>query len=230
MKRLILSLFLIGPVTGAADTLAPLPPLPEADARQWPAIGRIFDPNNPDRGFCSGTLVAPDVVLTAGHCAGGTVSDQPDAQSLFLAGAFNSETAATRRITARLRHPTYLSTGDHAPEFDIGLWRLSSPIENITPLPLGTAQSDTFALLGYHRMIPFRLSGRMDCPLKDLRPGLIEVGCRVISGNSGSPLLQTRADGGVEVVAVTSSQNGANAITVRIGTWLRETLAGLTSN
>lgn len=198
-------------------------PLPEDAARDWPAIGRVMDPNNPGRGFCSGALIAPDVVLTAGHCAGGTASDDPALQSVFLAGIFNSDTAAERRIIRRIRHPAYRSDGIHTPEDDVGLWFLDSPISDITPLPLGNPSSSALALLGYHRAIPFRLSGRTDCPLLAQTQDQVVIGCRVISGNSGSPVLQMGAQGW-EVVAVTSSQDGPNAIAVPLGRWLHEAL------
>ena len=229
MKRLLLLLLTAWPAHAGED-LTPLGPLPEAEAREWPAIGRVFDPLNPNHGFCSGALVAPDVVLTAGHCAGFTARKRPEEQQQFLAGAFNSETAATRRIVGLRRNPAYLSAGHHTPDFDIGLWFLDSPIDDITPFTLGAADGDAFALLGYHRAVPFRLSGRTDCPLKGQARGLLTIGCRVISGNSGSPVLQIGEDGRHEIVAVASSQAGSNAIAVNVGSWVREVLHAHTSD
>ena len=231
MRYLCLFLLLCCALPAQADRITvPMGPLPDAQARDWPAIGRGIDLLDPDRGFCSGTLIAPDVVLTAGHCSGGTARDAPDQQLRFLAGAFNSETVATRRIVAKKRNPAYFSEGRHTPDFDIGLWLLDSPIQGVEPLPLGRPEGRAFALLGYHRMIPFRLSGRTDCPLTDLSDGLLTVGCSVIGGNSGSPILQARPDGRYEVVAVTSSQDGNRAVAVRIGAWVREALHALTSH
>lgn len=231
MRRLCLFLLLCCALPAQADRITvPMGPVPDAQARDWPAIGRVIDPLDPDRGFCSGTLIAPNVVLTAGHCSGGTARQAPDEQLRFLAGAFNSETAATRRIVGKKRNPAYFNTGRHAPDFDIGLWVLDSPIQDVEPLPLGRPDSTSFALLGYHRMIPFRLSGRTDCLLKAISDGLLTVGCSVIGGNSGSPVLQARADGSYEVVAVTSSQDGDRAIAVRIGAWVLEALHTITSN
>ena len=231
MTRFLPLLLLLWPAAAAADGhLMPLGPLPDDQAREWPAIGRVFDPLDPGRGFCSGTRVARDVVLTAGHCSGATTRPEPADQLQFLAGAHNTDTAATRRIIRQIRNPVYRSAGHHTPDFDIGLWLLDSPIDDIAPLSLGAPDGDVFALLGYHKAVPYRLSGRTDCPLKALEPGLLTVGCRVIGGNSGSPVLQTRPDGTHEVVAVTSSQDGGNAIAVRIGAWVREMLHRHASN
>ena len=214
-------LFLCAAVAAKAEShLTPMLPVPEDQAADWPAIGRVFDPKKPDRGFCSGALVAPNLVLTAGHCAGGTASKDPENQALFLAGAFNSDVVASRRIVERIKHPDYRKDGQHTPEADIGLWKLDSPIEDINPFPLGKPQQNTLALLGYHRLAPFRLSGRTDCPLRTIADDLFVLGCRVISGNSGSPVLQLGPDG-AELVGVVSSQSGGDAIAVTIGPWSR---------
>ncbi|MEO9574191.1 MAG: trypsin-like serine protease [Tateyamaria sp.] len=221
--RILLFIFAALPVA-AESHLTPMLPLPEDKAADWPAIGRVFDPKNPNRGFCSGALVAPNLVLTAGHCAGGTASKDRDAQTVFLAGAFNSTVFASRRIVERIRHPDYRKSGQHSPEADIGLWKLDSPITDITPLPLGRPQQDTLALLGYHRLAPYRLSGRTDCPVRKAAADLFVLGCRVISGNSGSPVLQLGPDG-AELVGVVSSQSGGDAIAVSIGPWSRTNIA-----
>ena len=221
--RLLLLICAALPAAGESH-LTPMLPLPEDEAARWPAIGRVFDPKDPDRGFCSGALVAPNLVLTAGHCSGGNSPEDPSAQTVFLAGAFNSTVVARRRIVKQIRNPDYRRSGQHAPEADIGLWKLDSPIANIDPLPLGRPQQDTLALLGYHRLAPYRLSGRTDCPLLDNAPGLFILGCRVISGNSGSPVLQFGPDG-AELVGVVSSQSGGDAIAVTIGAWSRANIA-----
>ncbi|MEM8655258.1 MAG: trypsin-like serine protease [Pseudomonadota bacterium] len=221
MTRLILACLLILPTQLWADGL--MPALPEPDARMWPAIGRVVDPRDLGRGFCSGTLVAPNIVLTAGHCARAGTPDDPDAQLQFLAGAFNDTVVVRRRIIEQVPHPTYFASGHHSPDHDVGLWVLDTPVTDITPLPLGAATADSYALLGYHRLIPYRLSGRTDCPLRSKSRTRLTVGCRVVGGNSGSPVLQIGPEGAA-VVAVTSSQDGGDAIAVPIGPWVREVI------
>ena len=43
-------------------------------AGRWAAVGRI---DLGSKGFCSGTLIAPDVVLTAAHCLYDKATGEP---------------------------------------------------------------------------------------------------------------------------------------------------------
>lgn len=83
----------------------------------WPWQIRLPEPG------CGGTLIAPDWVLSAGHC------NYP-APEIAWAGLHNSSQTAgaqSRRIVERHRHPSY-----HQPEWysnDLLLLRLESPFE-----------------------------------------------------------------------------------------------------
>ncbi len=69
-------------------------------ARAWEAVGRV---NLVGTGFCTGTLIAPNLVLTAAHCmydkrTGARVATR-DIQ--FLAGWRDGRAAATRPNSRR---------------------------------------------------------------------------------------------------------------------------------
>jgi hypothetical protein len=55
----------------------------------------------------------------------------------------------------------------------------------------------------------------------------MHVGCPVINGNSGGPVLSQSEDGSWQVVGVVSSQIGAGAIAVQLPYWLRREMAAL---
>lgn len=76
---------------------------------------------------CSGTLIAPDVVLTAGHCpaTGIWVRQGTDVHSLGWFDHLGVEETA--------RHPSY--SGEGKP-YDLALFRLKDRVKDVTPVRL----------------------------------------------------------------------------------------------
>jgi secreted trypsin-like serine protease len=103
-----------------------------------PAVGLVWFQGG---GFCSGALIAPNVVLTAGHCVqdavagfytgGGTAA--PDV------GALPVGKLKQHAVVDQLAHPSYSPQGGCPNStFDVGLLRLAKPITNVKPLAFAT--------------------------------------------------------------------------------------------
>jgi V8-like Glu-specific endopeptidase len=193
-----------------------LPRLTEAEAAAFTSVGRLGRSGFRTRQSCSGTLIAPDLVLTAGHCLSG--SDYSN--RVFVAGWTKGNYVGFARAAEERIHPRFdPATG---PAFDIGLIVLDAPITETAPLPVATqVPPGRVALMGYNRQVPHMLTGAFDCPVVQRWPDLLRVGCVVLPGNSGGPVF-VQQDGVWAVAGVVSARIDGDAVVVPVGDWVRE--------
>ncbi|ANB34054.1 V8-like Glu-specific endopeptidase [Rhodovulum sulfidophilum] len=207
------------PAAHAAGTRDRAEPLAEAQHRAWRAIGRVNVAGFDTGGFCTGTLIAPDRVLTAAHCLyalRGGARAQPG-QVHFLAGWYKGSYAAHRTARALRPNPGFhpgKKPDSRSLRSDVAILLLETPITGIAPLALALPEriGPEVTVIGYRRDRPNALSRVRDCRVLVQSPGMAGLSCPVTKGLSGAPVLQ-RAGRGWQVVGVISAAlRGAGGI------------------
>lgn len=188
------------------------------DSAEWPwsAVGRV---NRTWGGYCTGTLVAAEVVLTAAHCIFDARTRRwikPE-ELHFLAGYRRGGYlfhATVRRVVAPLTPPPRQGgvAGNDWPADDWALLVLGEAA-TVAPIPVkalddGEAAGDGelhVMRAGYGQDRPHLLSLHDDCRITGrLAAGrVLKHGCDALQGDSGSPLM-VRSGDGVFVIGVTS--------------------------
>ena len=136
-------LALVGGAVGAqADTGSPLRTLMTADqAKAWQAVGRVDMSNG---GFCTGALIAPNLVLTAAHCVfdPDTGAKMSADELSFSAGWRQGRASAHRAVRRVVAHPEYDQANGKGMDNvgnDIAILELNHSIRNAAILPFGRA-------------------------------------------------------------------------------------------
>lgn len=158
-----------------------------------PAIGRVERAD----GGCTGTLVAPDVVVTAAHCVANMDTGAPlePGALRFRAGAAGDRERATVGIAevevAEGFTPTPEPSRLGQLHCDLARLRLARPLD-IAPLDITSgAEAGSFDAIGYPGYAPQYQRKQYACTRSD-RPapeGLWPTTCFAVPGVSGAPLL-----------------------------------------
>ena len=202
------------------------------EARGWEGVGRL---DIDGKGFCTGALIAPDLVLTAAHCMfdrdTGLAVDP--ARMQFLAGLRNGRALAYRDVRLALTLPDYVHTGAVSAQtsrYDLALLQLTQPIRSTEIAPFDVVSSDEIgaevAVVSYAADRAEAPSLQQVCGVLGQQDGVIVMSCDVDFGSSGAPIFSIR-DGVAHIVSVVSAKADMDGDRVALGTNLDAPLAAL---
>lgn len=202
------------------------------DTRGWEGVGRL---DVEGKGFCTGALIAPDLVLTAAHCLYDRSSGKRvDISTMeFRAGWRDGRASAYRQVRRAVVHPDYDFDGTVTTERvrnDLALIELDRPIRNTTVIPFETAErpakGDSIGVVSYALDRSEAPSMQEMCHVMARQNGVLIMSCDVNFGSSGAPIFSFDGDT-AKIVSVVSAKAEVKGIPVSLGTALESPLARL---
>ncbi|MEL6774165.1 MAG: trypsin-like peptidase domain-containing protein [Pseudomonadota bacterium] len=215
--------------------------LTAAEHKPWKGVGRVNIAAQSERSMCTGTLIAPDLVVTAAHCLYSDRTGRPHKPGNvhFVAGWRRGTKVAHRKAAALTIHPSYTHGSDLSFEkigADLALIRLEEAIP-VEVAPAFRVSADVrrdleMTLISYRQDRAHALTRQEGCEINGARDSVLVLGCDVTFGASGSPVF-AEIEGEPRVIAVISAKGQdrdtrrAIAFAVRAGSRLADLLEEL---
>ena len=165
-----------------------------SDLLGFEAIGRLDMPG----GYCTGVLIARDLVLTAAHCLSDAVKNGSLDGMQFRAGLRDGKHVAASAAKLAVMHPSYddpsNSRFDQVAK-DVGLVVLEDPISTGVAAPFAVQQlqpgQDALSVVSYASGRDEALSRQAECSVVVRNAELVVFDCNVTFGSSGAPVFDT---------------------------------------
>lgn len=202
------------------------------DSRGWRAVGRL---NIGEDGFCTGSLIADNLVLTAAHCVFDAETGEriPEQDIQFLADWRGGRASAYRGVKRALVHPGFANFEKSFVDrvaYDVAILELDQPIRNGSITPFTTdARPNAGAEVG---VVSYALNREESPSLQEVchvlarQNGSLILSCEVDFGSSGAPIFVIE-NGQPRIVSVVSAMAKVKDQPVALGTALELPLAEL---
>jgi V8-like Glu-specific endopeptidase len=158
--------------------------------------------NQNSAAFCSGFLVAPDTIASAGHC----IRSQASCEDTKFVFDFVMNSAGDRAVEVpasnvysckQLIHSVANGHGE-----DFSVVKLDRPVSGRRPLSLAAqtpSRGTPLTVIGYPIGLPVKVAG--GASVRDLKPEFLVANLDTFGGNSGSAVFNTNT-GAVEGILV----------------------------
>jgi hypothetical protein len=150
--------------------------------------------DQPTAGFCSGTLIAPDLVLTAGHCVSASDCDQ----TAFVFNYYMTDDSTLHAITSDDVYTCSEVLVNLVADSDYSVVRLDRDVVGHTPAPVAAdavamPASRRLLINGYPSGLPLKIDngGRVRDPRADTLDFFV-ANLDTFGGNSGSGVFDNR--------------------------------------
>jgi len=202
------------------------------DLLGWEAVGRL---ELGGKGFCTGTLIAADLVLTAAHCVFDRQSGKLlDPGRLTFRAGLRDGVSIAERTGLQIAVPP-----DYAPQNalswdnvrrDVALLRLSEPISTTDADPFalytGSNPGRDVSVASYGQGRTEAISRQRQCRLLRTARDLMAFDCNVTFGSSGAPVF-ARAGSRGQILSVISGMARVDGRKLAMGMALPEMVATL---